>query len=82
MLATLFDVATGWLRWTPAQAWESTPTEISRAYAALIEQLKAIHGSGDEDKQQQAPEAYTSERMQQIEEQGFDPALIGMACPS
>lgn len=46
----LYDVATGWLGWTPEQAWNATPTEITRAYAAHIEKLKAIHGSTDEDK--------------------------------
>ncbi|PZU87189.1 MAG: hypothetical protein DI528_08240 [Shinella sp.] len=48
--AGLYDVATGWLGWTPEQAWSTTPTEITRARDAHIEKLKAIHGSAD-DKQ-------------------------------
>lgn len=34
MLAALYDTATGWLGWTPEQAWSATPTEIDRAYCA------------------------------------------------
>nr|WP_255606831.1 hypothetical protein [Brucella anthropi] len=49
-----YERATGWLRWTPEQAWNATPTEIDRAYQAHIEQLKAIHGSGDEKDKQEA----------------------------
>ncbi len=51
--ADLYEKATGWLGWTPEQAWNATPTEIDRAYSGLVAKLKAIHGSGDagEDKQ-------------------------------
>jgi hypothetical protein len=44
----LYGFATGWLGWTPEQAWNATPTEIDRAYSAHVEMLKAIHGSTDE----------------------------------
>ena len=43
-----FEQATGWLGWTPEQAWNATPTEIDRAYSGLIAKLKAIHGSGED----------------------------------
>jgi hypothetical protein len=46
--ADLYENATGWLSWTPEQAWNSTPTEICRAYAGHVAKLKAIHGSGEE----------------------------------
>lgn len=46
--AALYERATGWLHWTPEQAWNATPTEIDRAYWAHIEQLKAVHGNGDD----------------------------------
>lgn len=49
--ADLFEKATGWLGWTPEQAWNATPTEIDRAYAGLIAKLKAIHGSDDNEQQ-------------------------------
>lgn len=45
-----FEQATGWLGWTPEQAWNATPTEIDRAYSGHIAKLKAIHGSGEGDK--------------------------------
>lgn len=35
----LYDVATGWLGWTPETAWSATPTEITRAHAAHIDRL-------------------------------------------
>jgi hypothetical protein len=46
----LYENATGWLGWTPEQAWKATPTEITRAYAGHVAKLKAIHGSGEDDK--------------------------------
>lgn len=48
--ADLYENATGWLGWTPEQAWNATPTEISRAYVGHVAKLKAIHGSGEDDK--------------------------------
>lgn len=50
MFAALYDTATGFLEWSPEQAWSATPSEINRAYAAQIEKLKAIHGSGEHEK--------------------------------
>lgn len=49
--ADLYEKATGWLGWTPEEAWDATPTEIDRAYSGHIAKLKAIHGSGEDDKQ-------------------------------
>lgn len=34
VFAALYDRATGWLGWTPEQAWNATPTEIDRAFSA------------------------------------------------
>ncbi|WP_245424696.1 hypothetical protein [Shinella zoogloeoides] len=48
--ADLYEKATGWLGWTPEQAWNATPTEIDLAYTGHIAKLKAIHGSGEDDK--------------------------------
>lgn len=50
MFAALYDTATGFLEWSPEQAWNATPTEINRAYSAQLEKLKAIHGSGEDNK--------------------------------
>ncbi|QKJ91114.1 hypothetical protein [Agrobacterium pusense] len=51
VFAALYDRATGWLGWTPEQAWNATPTEIDRAYRAHLEKLKAIHGGGSDEKE-------------------------------
>lgn len=51
----LFQIATGWLGWSPETAWNSTPAEILAARAGRVEMLKAIFGSAEEDK---GPNAY------------------------
>lgn len=53
--AALFGYATGWLHWTSEAAWNATPTEIDRAFAAHVEMLKAIHGSGETDQSAHDP---------------------------
>jgi hypothetical protein len=47
----LFRMATGWLGWTPADAWEATPAEITEAYQGRLDLLSAMFGSrkGDDD---------------------------------
>lgn len=70
----LYRTATGWLGWTPADTWNATPAKISNAFAGLHEKLKAIHGAPEKDADQK-PDAYSNERLRQIEEQGFDPAF-------
>ena len=46
--ARLFRIATGWLQWSPKDAWEATPKEILEAYSGHLEMLKAIYGSTDD----------------------------------
>lgn len=46
----LFRIATGWLGWTPAEAWNATLAEITAAYEGRVELLKAIFGSDDKPK--------------------------------
>jgi len=43
--AQLFKIATGWLGWSPADAWNATPSEIKAAYAGRVELLQAVFGS-------------------------------------
>jgi len=45
----LFRLATGWLGWSPADAWEATPAEITEAYRGRMELLGAMFGSGKKD---------------------------------
>ncbi|MDW9841143.1 hypothetical protein HR059_03565 [Sinorhizobium meliloti WSM1022] len=75
LYAVLYERATGWLGWTPEVAWSATPTEIDRAYAAHIEKLKAIHGSADDQATSEQDNAYTPERLKEIDELGYDPAF-------
>lgn len=44
----LFGLATGWLGWSPDQAWSATPAEITAAYNARLDMLKAIFGTSEE----------------------------------
>ncbi len=44
---SLYKLATGWLSWTPDQAWNATPAEILTAYEGRLDMLKAIFGEGD-----------------------------------
>lgn len=46
----LYRIATGWLGWTPHDAWDATPGEIVEAYKGRNEMLRAIFG-GTDDKQ-------------------------------
>ena len=43
----LFKIATGWLGWTPTEAWNATLLEITDAFDGHTTKLKAMHG-GDE----------------------------------
>lgn len=45
----LFRLATGWLGWSPADAWEATPAEITEAYKGRMEMLGAVFGGGKKD---------------------------------
>jgi hypothetical protein len=53
--ARLFRIATGWLQWSPKDAWEATPNEITEAYSGHLEMLRAIYGSADDDKDNSRP---------------------------
>jgi len=50
LYADLYKIATGWLGWSPATAWAATLPEILSAFDGHIDQLKAIHGTADDDK--------------------------------
>ncbi len=48
----LFRIGTGWLGWSPDQTWDATPAEIIEAHKGRLEMMKAIFGSGNDDKQE------------------------------
>lgn len=59
VFAEMYQIATGWLGWTPSEAWQATPAEIAQAFEGHIGKLKAIHGATNEtdapvSKEQQA----------------------------
>jgi hypothetical protein len=47
----LFRIATGWLGWTPTDAWNATPAEIMEAFKGHQERLVAIHGGKKQDEE-------------------------------
>jgi hypothetical protein len=47
--AKLFRLATGWLGWSPADAWEATAAEITEAYKGRMDMLGAVFGGGKSD---------------------------------
>ena len=59
----LFRLATGWLGWTPADAWEATPAEITEAYKGRREFLSAIFGGGKADTTETKPGADARRRL-------------------
>lgn len=69
--AALYDTATGWLGWTPETAWNATPTEITRAYAAHLERLVTTGILTREDKH--ADKAPDPEQAAQNVAAGLDP---------
>lgn len=71
----LYGLATGWLGWTPETAWHATPQEITDAFGAHIDMLKAIHGGADDHEESGAQNSYTLDQLQAIEEQDHDPAF-------
>lgn len=52
----LYRTATGWLGWTPATAWNATPTEITEAFAGHIAKLKALHAPDTTDNAASDPD--------------------------
>lgn len=47
----LFAIGTGWLQWNRSETWNASISEILIARDALLEKLKAIHGSNRDDEQ-------------------------------
>lgn len=70
----LYRYGTGWLGWTPAETWASTPTEITQALEGKIAHLIAVNGGGS-DQKTSASNEYTPERLAEIDRLGFDPAF-------
>ncbi|MTD98784.1 hypothetical protein GIY56_00610 [Paracoccus sp. YIM 132242] len=77
---TLFQYATGWLGWSPAETWNASPAEIEAAFEAHVDRLvKLTPGLSDaHDTGSARPTTtneYTPERLREIENLGYDPAF-------
>jgi hypothetical protein len=70
--AELYQIATGWLHWTPDAAWNATIPEITNAFQGHMDMLKAIHGGGDDAEQSTTQ---TADEHRAIVAAGFDPAF-------
>ncbi|MHA6646408.1 hypothetical protein ACX3P1_28370, partial [Mesorhizobium sp. A623] len=64
-LADFYEIATGWLGWTPETAWNATPAEILAAQRGLIAKLKAIHGTAEEKPDYDPREEITPDQAKQ-----------------
>lgn len=60
--AKLYRIATGWLGWSPPQAWDATPEEILEAYNGHLEMLRAVHGGGPQQSTPDTPDKATFDR--------------------
>lgn len=72
----LYRRATGWLHWTPEEAWNATPTEISEALAGWLERHEATTPRfSDEPDQQPArkPKQHDPEQAARNIAAGLDP---------
>lgn len=71
--AELFSYGTGWLGWPPSEVWNASIRELEAAFLAHVDRMvKMTHGAVQSSTSGSA-ERYTSERLHQIKEQGFDP---------
>jgi Conserved hypothetical phage protein (DUF2376). len=84
--AELFRFGTGWLGWTPADTWAATPTEIAQALEGKVAMMIAMNGGPDEtdgtSSRRDHTGAYSSERLKEIDELGYDPAFDRAALQS
>lgn len=76
--ADLYGFGTGWLGWAPETVWNASIQEITQALDAHVRRLVAMQGAAaDDDHPGSATPSniYSEQQLQQIEEQGFDPAF-------
>lgn len=54
-LTDLYRHATGWMGWSPDQALDATPAEITIAFEGHIAMLKAVHGAAQSEPKDTRP---------------------------
>ena len=72
----LFEIATGWLGWTPERAWNATPVEIVHARAGRMSMIEDVLGAlfGTPDAANSSG-SYSPEQLAEIISTGHDPAF-------
>lgn len=70
LYADLYQIATGWLGWPPATAWNATLIEITSAFDGHIAMLKAVHGGAADDTK---TTGMTDDQRQANIDAGLDP---------
>lgn len=71
--AELFSRATCWLHWPPSEVWNASVAEIITALEMQVD--RQLRRPGIAPEKIKAGDAYSRERLDQIEGQGFDPAF-------
>lgn len=64
----LFEIGTGWIGWTPAETWASTPAEINLALRGHVGKLNAMNGQSEPKRKEP-----TREQRQANVAAGLDP---------
>jgi hypothetical protein len=73
--ADLFGYGTGWLGWPPSEVWNASIGELEAAFLAHVDRLVKITPGAVPASTDKGTGIYTPERLQLIEDQGFDPAF-------
>lgn len=73
--ADLFRFGTGWLGWPPSEVWTASIAELEAAFLAHVDRVVMITPGAVPANKDKGAGVYTKERLQQIEEQGFDPSF-------
>ncbi|PJF10784.1 hypothetical protein [Pseudorhodobacter sp. MZDSW-24AT] len=71
--AELFSRATSWLHWPPSEVWNASVAEIITALEMQAD--RELRKAGIPTDTAKGGDLYSKERLQKIEEQGFDPAF-------
>ncbi|MDO9581865.1 MAG: hypothetical protein Q7J24_01955 [Desulfomicrobium sp.] len=71
--AELFSSATSWLHWPPSEVWNASVAEIITALEMQAD--RELRKAGIPTDTGKGGDIYSKERLQQIEEQGLDPAF-------
>lgn len=72
-LTELFKFGTTILEWSPSEVWQASPAEIEAILRARLERLEAMEAVPSD--KSASSDVYTAERLQEIDQLGYDPAF-------